>query len=44
MNDIFIAAVQDDDHPGDNPWEATISVNGLPVTFKIDRSRCQCCV
>ena len=35
-DDIFIATIHDEKHSGDNPWEATISVNGLSVTFKID--------
>ena len=35
-DDIFIVAIHDDKHSGNNPWEATISINGLPVTFKID--------
>ena len=37
VNDyIFIAAIHDDKHSGDNLWEATISVNGFSVTFKTD--------
>ena len=35
-SDVFIAAIHDKEHSGENPWEATISVNGLPVKFKVD--------